>query len=107
MIAVCTHCHVVISLPPIIGADEKQQQVEFYKKLVEHANTAHDKKQGELFKPALLKIAHMEKTLLNLTGISQFTSSDPNWEKNKLEAFEQAEKIFEEFRPKVKESTLV
>ena len=100
MTATCIHCHVVITLPPIIGADAIQQQVEFYKKLVEHVNGTHAKKQKELFEPVLLKIARMEKTLLNLTGTSQFTSSDPDWNRNQVEAFGEAEKIFEEFRPK-------
>jgi hypothetical protein len=100
MTATCIHCHVVITLPPIIGADPQQQQVEFYKELVKHVNASHAKQQKELFEPVLLKIARMEKTLLNLTGVSQFTSYDPDWGKDQAEAFGEARRIFEEFKPK-------
>lgn len=107
MNAVCTHCGELIAHVPIIGLDERQQTIDFYRKLVVHLNQKHGKFAGELLKATLAKIAGMEVTLLNLAGLSQFSSSDPNWEPNKLEAFGQAEKIFEEFRPKVKESTIV
>jgi len=107
MNAVCIHCGALITHVPIIGLDETAQRVDFYRKLVIHLNEKHQKFAGDLLKSTLAKIAGMEVTLLNLAGLSQFSSSDADWEKNKLEAFGQAEQIFEEFRPKVKESIIV
>lgn len=95
----CTYCHQIITTVPIIGQTDQQALMEVAKLAVEHTNTIHQKKQSELFTPALAKIAIIEKTLLNLTGLTQFETTDEKFAKYMSEAFEVAARVLEEFRP--------